>query len=134
MERPTTIRNEPKWIVDCTKIRARALDFLEGRISIFEAANTLNQLAIMTHAKTDTDLVLFTQILDAFMGLPAGSEREYWNTQALANEDVKIRLIEENWREIARPAEVRLASRYEWSLEARGALRKAGMSNDYRNC
>ncbi len=25
MQRPNTLKNEPKWIKDCTKIRARAL-------------------------------------------------------------------------------------------------------------
>src|ERR1700689_5775305 len=43
--RTQSIRNEPKWIKDCTKIRARALDFLEGRMNLIEAAVALQTLA-----------------------------------------------------------------------------------------
>jgi hypothetical protein len=46
MQRPETIRNEPKWIKDCTKIRARALALIDGKISLIDAALALQKLAI----------------------------------------------------------------------------------------
>jgi hypothetical protein len=50
MERPQKIRNEAKWIKDCTKIRARALELVEGRISLIDASVALQTLAFATHA------------------------------------------------------------------------------------
>jgi hypothetical protein len=72
---PETIKNEPKWIKDCTKIRARALDFIEGKFSLIDAAVALQKLAIWTHAQTDADLALFIRVNDDLLGLPIGVER-----------------------------------------------------------
>jgi hypothetical protein len=58
MQRPATIRNEPKWIKYCTKIRARALDLIDGKMSLIDAASILWTLDIATHAQADTDLRL----------------------------------------------------------------------------
>jgi hypothetical protein len=62
MQRPETLRNEPKWIKDCTKIRARALELIDGKISLIDAALALHKLAIWTHAQSDPDLSLFNRI------------------------------------------------------------------------
>jgi len=126
MRRPDAIRNEPRWIVLCTKIRARALDFIEERLGMFEAAQALNKLAIWTHARDDADLKVFGLIYGEFLGLPAGSERVHWAAHALAKEDVKIRAVEARWSEKAQAAAAGLVERYAWSLEARAALRRAG--------
>ncbi len=126
MRRPDAIRNEPRWIVLCTKIRARALDFIEGRLGMFEAAQALSKLAIWTHARDDADLKVFTLIYGEFVGLPAGPERAHWAPDALVREDAKIRAVEARWREMAQMAAARLVERYAWSLEAREALRRAG--------
>lgn len=126
MKRPATIKNEPKWIVDCTKIRARACDLIDGRVSLFEASQKLKDLAIMTHAKDDADLAIFNIIYGEFVGLPAGVERKQWAAQALVREDVKIRSLEARWRDKAIAAAQRLVERYAWSLEARSALRRNG--------
>jgi hypothetical protein len=128
MRRPDSITNEPKWIVRCTKIRARALDLLEKRLSLFESAEALNQLAISTHAKTDPDLRIFSLLYHEYCGLPAGRERAHWAPHALIREDAKIAKLEEAWADRARVAAEKLVERYAWSLEARAALRRAGGS------
>jgi hypothetical protein len=128
MKRPDTIRNEPKWIADCTKIRARACDLIEGRISLFVASQELNKLAIWTHAKDDADLSIFKIVYGEFVGIPVGPERTQWAPHALAREDLKIRNLEAIWRDKAIAAAKRLVERYAWSLEARAALRRTGGS------
>jgi hypothetical protein len=126
MDRPESIKNQPKWIKDCAKIRARALDFLEGRQSLPETAKNLQVLAIWTHAKSDSDLEIFQRIYADLSGLPVGSEREFWAPHALAREDVKIQAVEERWRARALAAAARLVTRYAWSLDARAKLRQKG--------
>ncbi len=130
MQRPETIKNEPKWIKDCTKIRARALEFIEGKISLIEAAVALQKLAIWTHAQTDADLLLFNHVNDDLLGLPTGVERSHWAAHALAHEDLKIKAIVDKWQKPALEAARRLVDRYAWSLEARAALRSAGHSDN----
>jgi hypothetical protein len=126
MERPQSIRNEPKWIKDCTKIRARALDLLEGRMNLIDAAVALQTLANATHVQSDPDLTLFRRVNENLMGLPVGSERSYWSVDALAREDMKIKVVVSKWQQPALDAARRLVDRYAWSLEARAALRSAG--------
>jgi hypothetical protein len=101
MDRPESIKNEPKWIKDCTKIRARALDFLEGRRSLPDAAKNLQVLAIWTRAKSDLDLEIFQRIYADLGGLPVGSQREFWAPHALAREDVNIQTVEKRWQDKA---------------------------------
>ena len=120
------IRNEPKWIKDCTKIRARALELVDGKISLIDAAFALEKLAIWTHATSDPDLTVFKTLLNELIGLPIGSERSYWAAHALAREDLKINPIIEKWRKRGLDAARRLVDRYAWSLEARAELRAAG--------
>ena len=119
MERPPTIKNEPKWIKDCTKIRARALELVEGKISLIEAALALEKLAIWTHAQSDPDLTLFKRITDDLSGLPTGSERSRWAAHALAREDVKIKAVVDKWQRRGLAAASNLVDRYAWSLDAR---------------
>jgi len=126
MERPKNIRNEPKWIKDCTKIRARALELIEGRLSLIDAAVALQTLTIATHAQSDPDLLLFMRVNENLMGLPVGSERSYWAADALAREDKKINIVVDKWHQPALDAAKRLVDRYAWSLEARAKLRAAG--------
>jgi hypothetical protein len=126
MERPQTIRNEPKWIKDCTKIRARALELVEGRISLIDAAVALQTLAFATLAQSDPDLALFMRVNENLMGLPVGAERSYWAADALAREDKKIKIVVDKWQQSAVDAARRLVDRYAWSLEDRAELRSAG--------
>jgi len=126
MQRPVTVRNEPKWIKDCTKIRARALELVHGKISLIDAARALHKLSIWTHAQSDPDLSLFSRILDDLLGLPIGAERAHWAVHALAREDLKIKAVVDKWQQPALDAAGRLVDRYAWSLEARAALRSAG--------
>jgi hypothetical protein len=126
MQRPETLRNEPKWIKDCTKIRARALEFIEGKISLIDAAVALQKLAIWTHAQSDPDLSLFNRVMHDLLDLPIGSERSYWAAHALAREDLKIKAVVDKWQQPALDAAGRLVDRYAWSLEARASLRSAG--------
>jgi hypothetical protein len=120
------IKNEPKWIKDCTKIRARASELVDGKISLIEAALALEKLAIWTHAQSDPDLSLFKRIIDDLSGLPIGSERSHWAAHALAREDVKIKAVVDKWQHRGLNAASRLVNRYAWSLEARAGLRSAG--------
>jgi hypothetical protein len=126
MHRPGTLRNEAKWIKDCTKIRARALELVNGKISLIDAAFALHKYAIWTHAESDPDLSLFNRILDDLLGLPIGPERAYWAAHALAREDLKIKAVVDQWQQAAINAATRLVDRYAWSLEARARLRSAG--------
>ena|ERR1700678_4564006 len=126
MERPPTIRNEAKWIKDCTKIRARSLEFVEGRISLINAAMALQTLAFATLARSDQDLALFMHVNENLLGLPIGAERSYWAASALAREDEKIKIVVDKWQQPAIDAARRLVDRYAWSLEARAKLRTAG--------
>jgi hypothetical protein len=126
MQRPETLRNEPKWIKDCTKIRARAVELIDGRISLIDAALALQTLAIWTHAQSDPDLSVFNRMLGDLLGLPIGSERSYWAPHALARDDLKIEAVVDKWQKPALDAARRLVDRYEWSLEARAALRFSG--------
>jgi hypothetical protein len=130
MQRPATIRNELKWIKDCTKIRARSLELLDGKISLIDAALALQKLAAWTHAQSDPDLSVFNRILGDLLGLPIGSERSYWAPHALAREDSKIKAVVDKWQQPALDAARKLVDRYTWSLEARAALRSAGHSTD----
>ena len=129
MDRPETINNEPKWIKDCTKIHARALEFIEGKISLIDAAIALQKLAIWTHAQGDAELSLFNRVNDDLLGSAIGAERSYWAVHALAQEDLKIRAVVDKWQKPAFDAARRLVDRYAWSLEARAALRAAGHSD-----
>ncbi len=126
---PEGIHNEPLWIKHCTKIRARAEDYIEGRMGIFDTARALWALARWTRAEMDPDLLVFRRINDDIGSLPIGKVRDYWAPHALAREDVKILAIENNWRDAALAAANRLKERYAWSLEARAALRRAGGSS-----
>jgi hypothetical protein len=129
MQRPATIRNEPKWIKDCTKIRARALELLDGKISLIDAAVALQKLAVWTHAQSDPDLAVFNRILCDPLGLPIGAERSYWAPHALARDDLKIKAVVDKWQQPALDAARRLVDRYSWSLEARAAFRASGHSD-----
>jgi hypothetical protein len=129
LKRPEGIHNEPLWIKHCVKIRARALDLIEGRLDLFSAARALRVLARWTHAESDPDLRIFDRIDDEAGSLPTGPERAYWAPHALAREDKKIHAIEHKWREPALTAARNLVEGYAWSLEARAALRKAGGSS-----
>ena len=129
MQRPATIRNEPKWIKDCTKIRARALELLDGRISLIDAALALQKLAVWTHAQSHPDLSLFNRLLGDLLGLPIGPERSYWAPHALARDDLKIKAVVDRWQRPGLDAARKLVDRYSWSLEARAALRSAGHSD-----
>jgi hypothetical protein len=128
MKPPAGVHNEALWIKHCTKIRARALDFIKGRIDIFTAASALQLLAMQTRAEDDDDLLTFRQIYSDMGSLPIGPVRQYWAAHALERVDPKIRAIEKRWRHRAQAAAEGLLKRYAWSLEARAALRRAGGS------
>jgi hypothetical protein len=124
MRPPIGITNEPKWIRHCCKIHARAKDLLNGNTNLIEASIALVPLMIWTRAESDPDLKVFRLLRDEFIGLPIGRERQYWAAHALAREDVKIRAVEDTWREAAMQAARNLQQKYAWSLEARAELRQ----------
>jgi hypothetical protein len=126
MQRPDSIRNEPKWIVDCSRIRARAQELIDEKISLIDAALALQKLAVWTHAQTDPDLSVFDWIIADLAGLPIGSERSYWAEHALAREDSRIKVVVDKWQQPALEAARRIVDRYVWTLEARVGLRSSG--------
>lgn len=129
MQRPATVRNESNGIKDCTKIRARAFELIDGKISLIDASLALQKLAIWTHAQSDPDLLVFHHVLGDLLGLPIGSERAHWAPHALARDDLKIKVVVDKWHQRALDAARRLVDRYAWSLDARAALRSAGHSD-----
>jgi len=129
MQRPEKISNEAKWIKDCTKIRARALEVIDGKTDLISASVALRKLAIWTHAQADSDLLIFEHLLGDLSELPIGPERKYWAPDALARDDVKIKAVVDKWHPRAVTAARKLVDRYEWSLAARAARRSAGHSD-----
>jgi len=127
---PIGVMNEALWIKQCCQIRARAEDFLEGRIGLFDVAAQLRRLAFATRVHGDADFLVFDHVLGDSLGLPVGAERAYWSAEGLAREDVKIRAVETRWRELAVVAAKSLTVRYAWSLDARARLRSAGMREE----
>jgi hypothetical protein len=114
MQRPETLRNEPKWIKDCTKIRARAVDLIDGKTSLIDAALAPQKLAACTHAQSDPDLLVFNLALGDLLGLPIGSERSFWSPHALARDDLKIKAVVDKWQQPALDAVKRLADPGRW--------------------
>jgi hypothetical protein len=119
MQPPSQIQNVAQWEEHCRKIRARALDLVEGRAGVIVTARALQPLAVWTGLQDDPDLVTFNAICSETDTLPAGPERKQWASHALAREDVKIREAEDLYREIALQAADRLVSRFGWALAAR---------------
>jgi hypothetical protein len=101
---------------------------LGGKIGLADAAAGLQTLAVWTHAQQDPDLSLFKRIMHELLGLPIGSERQYWAPHALARKDLKIKAVVDKWQQPALEAAGRIFDRYAWSLEARAALRSRGHS------
>ena len=101
-------------------IRARALDLVEGRLSVIESARVLSKLTYWSGLDTDPDLVTFVAIDSETDTLPVGEVRKYWAAHALEREDVEIAKAEELYRA------QRLVERFKWALEARAARRNSG--------
>jgi len=107
-------------------IRARALDLIEGRLSVIESARALSKLTFWSGLKDDPDLTNFVAIDSETDTLPVGEVRKYWARHALELEDVEIAKAEELYRTTAIESAQRLAERFEWALEARAARRDSG--------
>jgi hypothetical protein len=123
---PAGITNAPRSEEHCRKIHARAKDLLDGKISVIEAAQALQSLALLTKAQQDPDLSVFIRLCGDLIGLPIGRERSLWAKHALEREDVKIRAIEQRWKPVALASAHRLVERYRWSLAARQNRRRSG--------
>jgi hypothetical protein len=99
MEPPSTIHNRAKWQSNCGKIRARAMDFLENRLGLIEAARELSKLAVWTQLLDDPDLKTFIDIDSMTASLPNGSVRDYWHPYALKTFDVAIEQAEKGYHD-----------------------------------
>ena len=124
MKPPKGITDESKWIRHCCQIYARAKQLREGKISLIEASVALGPLASWTRAESERHFEVFRRLRDELIELPIGREREHWTARALAREDLKIRAIEDKWRNKAMNAAAKIEAKYAWSLAARAALRK----------
>jgi C4-dicarboxylate-specific signal transduction histidine kinase len=111
----------------CCKIRARALDFIEGRTDMFAAASEIRRLAFWARLQGDPDVRTIEGLLSEATHLPTGREREYWAPEALAREDKEIGEIERRWNERIKQAARNLATRYEWAIERRAELARLGV-------
>jgi hypothetical protein len=126
MKPPSHIHNIPRWEEHCSMIRARALDFIEGRLSVIETARELSKLIIWTGLGNDADLEVFVAIDSETGTLPVGDVRKHWAKQALEREDVAINKAEDVYRAGALEAAQRLVDKFEWTLEARRERRRSG--------
>lgn len=124
MKPPKGITDEAKWIRHCCQIHSRAKELREGKIGLTEASIALGPLASWTRAESERDFEVFRRLRDELIELPVGRERKHWAADALAREDLKLRAIEDKWRNKAMRAAANLEAKYAWSLAARAELRK----------
>ncbi len=124
MEPPSNIRNIDFWENNCRKIHARAMDLIEGRMGVIETARALYLLASWTCLEGDEDLKTFISIARETDFLPVGEVREHWALDSLEREDIKINKAEEQNRDIAIAAAMRLAIRFAWAIDSRNNRRK----------
>jgi len=122
---PDYIRNIAKWEEDCRRIHARAVDLIEGRLGVIEAAEILSGLAHWTGQETDPDLLTFKRISKATV-LPIGADRSLCSAEMSERLDAEIARLEKQFRASALAAAESLARRYEWALEARKERRRRG--------
>ena|ERR1700730_3704075 len=113
---PPGITNEALWHKHCRKIRARALDLLEGRLGVIETARAMLPLAFWTKVENEPEFLLFRAIESDTDDLPVGDVRAYWAHDALKREDVRIQAAEKLWSERAFSAAANLAERYQWTV------------------
>lgn len=116
IEIPQGITNEELWRKHCRQIRARASDFLEGRLGVIETARAMLPLARWAKVDGEPEFQLFRAIASETDDLPVGEVRAYWAPEALAREDVHIRAAEALWNDKVRSAVVRLVERYKWAI------------------
>lgn len=116
IEIPGGITNAERWRKHCRKIRARASDFLEGRLGVIETARAMLPLARWTKVEEEPEFQLFRAIASETNDLPVGEVRAYWAPEALAREDVRIRAAEAQWNGRVRRAAAKLVERYHWTI------------------
>ena len=129
MSRPTPaphIHNIPQWEEHCRTIRARALDLIEGRLGVIEAARVIAKLGYWTSLREDPDVAAFVAIDSETDSLPLGEVRKLWADHALVRLDAEIEKAEGFYRQSALESAARLAERFSWALDARKARRNAG--------
>jgi hypothetical protein len=124
---PPGITNEPSWVKNCCKIRARARDLLERRLDLFAAAIEIDRLAHWTRLEEDADIQIFRKILGQSLRLPIGPEREYWQPHALLREDEKIQIIRAQWIGPAILAAKSIERRFVWAITRRAELAGLGV-------
>lgn len=127
LEIPMGITNEELWRKNCRKIRARAVDLLEGRLGVIETARAMLPLARWTKVDGEPEFQLFRAIASETDDLPVGAVRALWAPGALVREDVRIRAAEAFWDERARSAATRLVERYEWTIARKQSSRPRTM-------
>lgn len=116
MKVPPGVRNEELWVKHCRKIRARALDFLEGRLGVIETTRAMLPLAHWTKVQSEPEFLLFRAIASETDDLPVGDVRAYWAADTLEREDVRIDAAEKLWREQVLCVAARLVERYQWAV------------------
>jgi hypothetical protein len=119
MKIPPGVRNEELWRKHCRKIRARALDLLEGRLGVIETARVMLPLAYWTKVQNEPEFLLFRAIASETDDLPVGDVRAHWAADALEREDVRIEAAEKLWLEQALSAAEKLIERYQWTIARR---------------
>lgn len=134
MKIPPGVRNEALWRKHCRKIRARALDLLEGRLSVIETARFMLPLAYWTKVQNESEFLLFRAIASETDDLPVGNVRAHWAADALEREDVRIEAAEKLWREQALSAAEELVKRYQWTVRQKHSAGVADPSNATHDC
>jgi hypothetical protein len=78
---------------------ALARGLVTGDLGVIAAARKLRGFWDGVEPEIGALLLVFVGIDSETDALPVGSERAYWNAEALARKDVEIRAAEHHWRE-----------------------------------
>jgi hypothetical protein len=112
MDRPSWVRNEADWLVDCAAIVQCALDLIQGRAGVIESARAMQRLSYKVRDERDPAFTVFCAIYSESDALPVGEERKNWAPSALQQEEAKIASFEEHWRDRSFQAAQLLVEKY----------------------
>jgi hypothetical protein len=111
--RPEWVTDEPSWLNDWQAVVTQAQALLEGRVGVIVCARHMTRLAFQLREEHDPNFIVFRGIDSESDCLPAGAERGNWSSTALVEEDRKISVAENQWREVAKNAASKLIAKYE---------------------
>lgn len=123
---PDHIKNVSRWQNDCRRIRARSMDWLEGRLTLVETARALAPFAYRAGLESDPDVAVFLTIERETGTIPINEARRLWSPEILQRKDVELTQACERYGDQAHWAARRLVERLAWTIEAKSKRRKHG--------